>query len=120
MSSQPLPALPDTKLKLAKKLLTLIKSWDEMEKLWVQLEMAGDNLDEQMKASLNCSEFKRLCTNSFSEKEANEIILSLQSKINCAKDKNKASENALIEELEGHQKKFYQLRQEVERTLPGN
>jgi hypothetical protein len=91
-----------------------------MEKLWVQLEMAGDNLDEQMKASMNCSEFERLCTKSFNEKEANEIILNLQSKINAAKGKNNTSEQALIEELESHQKKFYQLRQEVERTLSGN
>lgn len=115
----PLPALPDAKVKLAKKLLAFIRSWEEMEKHWVQLELAGDNLEEQLKAARKCPEFERLCTEAFSIKEAKEIISRLQEKITDAKIKNQASQQALIEEFEGHQKKFYQLRQEVERTMSG-
>jgi len=117
----PLSALPDGKIKLARKLLAMVGAWQITERQWVQLELAGDNLQEQLKATDHCTEFRQLASSTFSsDPEAPGIIIrSLQDKIQVCLVKNEASLNALIAELESQQKRFYQFRQEVEKSLLG-
>jgi hypothetical protein len=82
--------------------------------------MALENLNEQLKAATdNCKEFIAICTEALGPRKAGEAVWQLQQKIKAAIVNTKKLQDDTLAELEGHQKKFYQLRLEIEKSLLG-
>lgn len=113
--------LPDLKIKSTRKLQGLLQTWQAYEARWIDLELVLDNLGEQLKAASGPNtDFIQFCKASVKlDGQVPHILPNLAFKINAAIRKTMASQQDLLTELEAHQKKFYQLRLEVERSLLG-
>lgn len=83
-------SLQDQKIKLARRLQSLLQSWNDLESNWVQVELTMANLAEQKAALRHSSEFKELCTRSLGGERGTSIVPLLSYKIDLFEHKTKA------------------------------
>ena len=111
-------SLPEARIRLAKRLHGFLVQWDGLERQWASVEVALENLGEQQAAGQHCPTFgKMLDRNGI---ESSRVLEALQHKIGLAVEKTEAIQGSLLGEMEALQKRFYQLRQEIEKSLQGN
>lgn len=111
---------PDQRIKLAKKLERLLISWNDLEMVMAQQQVALENLDEQLRATAIPSKLlMHRCEKTLSPISAAILLSRLSEKI--VKAKFDLHEKAKITkgELDQLQRQFYQLKTEVSKSLPG-
>lgn len=113
-------SLPDARLNQTRKLITLVNGWRDIERQWIQTEMALDNLQEQLNAVTgSCKEFVDICVEALGEEKGLGVTWKLDQNIRVAIEKTRKMQDGVLADLESHQKKFYAHRLEIEKSLQG-
>ncbi len=86
--------LTDQRIKQARKLLTLIKSWSSLDHQLAAYDVALVNIEEQFKSTDSCPEFQRLCVDVLGP--SNNVLVTLRHKIELAKEKTTESRSEVL------------------------
>lgn len=110
-------SLPEARIRLAKRLHGFLIQWDGLERQWASVEVALENLEEQRAAAEHCPTFGKVIDRNGID--STRVLEALRHKIELAVGKTEAIRDSLLGEMDALQKRFYQLRQEIEKSLQG-